>query len=372
MKAYQIVMKGNDTAEVDLYGEVVDSIPIDYWTGEPVTGSFIALDEFLNDLEKLKTKSAVTFRINSVGGDVSAGVAIYNRIREMSAVTTTIVDGLAASAASIIAQAGDHRIMNVGTQMMVHGASAFLFGYYNEGELLKAKEMLVSTNKAIAEIYAERSGKPVEEMIEMMQGEKWLTPDEAKDLGFCDDIWGRDAPKGDIVKDVHHRTWGKHAPKMVFMHREPINKADGGKTMDLKELKEQYPALVDEIQAETLKEVGKAHATEVEECVKAAVAEDRARMKAIDEIASMVGDDALVSRAKYDEPITAEQLALAAMQRQAKEAEAFTLARTAEVAPAANVAPTPVAGTEEETPADVVADAKKAAQAFLAEKGGKA
>ena len=376
-KAYQIQMKGSDEAEVTMYGEVVDTVPIDFWTGEQVSGQFIALDSFLADLDMLKDKSAVTFRINSVGGDAHAGVAIYNRIRELSAVTTTIVDGLAASAASIIAQAGDHRIMNIGTQMMVHGASAFLFGYYNEGELSGARKMLLSTNKSIAEIYAERSGRDVDAMLSMMKSEKWLTPDEAVDAGLADEVWGRDAPeaeedgKGVIVNGVYHYLRGLPAPKMVFMHREHTQPNGGGNLMDLKELKEKYPELVNEIQSETLKEVAKAHQTEVDECVKDALEKDRARMKAIDEIASMVGDQSMVEKAKYDEPITAEQLALIAMRTQAKEAQAFASARAAEVAPAADVIPTPVAGTEEETQADVIADAKKAAQAFLAEsKGG--
>ena len=376
-KAYQIQMKGSDEAEVTMYGEVVDTVPTDFWTGEKVAGQFIALDSFLSDLDTLKDKAAVTFRINSVGGDATAGVAIYNRIRELSGVTTTIVDGLAASAASIIAQAGDHRIMNIGTQMMVHGASAFLFGYYNEGELSGARKMLLSTNKAIAEIYSERSGKDVDFMLSMMKSEKWLTPDEAVDSGLADEVWGRDAPeaeedgKGVIVNGVYHHLRGIPLPKMVFMHREHSKESNGGRVMDLKELKEKYPELVDEIQAETLKEVAKAHQTEVDECVKDALEKDRARMKAIDEIASMVGDPEMVTRAKYDEPVTAEQLALVAMRTQAKQAETFAAARAQEVAPAADVLPTPVPGTEEETKADIAADAKKAAQAFLAEsKGG--
>ena len=373
-KAYQIQMKGSDEAEVTMYGEVVDTVPTDFWTGEKVAGQFIALDSFLSDLDTLKDKAAVTFRINSVGGDATAGVAIYNRIRELQGVTTTIVDGLAASAASIIAQAGDHRIMNIGTQMMIHGASAFLFGYYNEGDLASTRKMLTSVNKSIAEIYAERSGREVDSILGMMKSDKWMTPDEAVENGLADEVWGRDAPEAEeeggnvIVNGVYHHLRGIPAPKMVFMHREHTQ-PNGGKTMDLKELKEKYPELVDQIRDEA-----NAHlADDTKAAVDEALATDRARMKAIDEIASMVGDPAMVEKAKYDEPITAEQLALIAMRTQAKEAQAFSAARAKEVAPAQAVIAAPVAGTEEETQADVIADAKKAAKAFLAEsKGGKA
>ena len=370
-KAYRIQMKGSDEAEVDLYGEVVDSIPIDFWTGKPVEGQFIALDGFLMDLDTLKDKAAVTFRINSVGGDANAGVAIYNRIRELSAVTTTIVDGLAASAASIIAQAGDHRIMNIGTQMMVHGAAAFLFGYYNEAALSQTKQMLFTVNNSIAEIYAERSGKTQEDILTMMESEKWLTPDEAVENGLADEVWGRDAPEteeeadGVIVNGIYHHLRGIPAPRMVFMHREHTQ-PNGGNLMDLKELKEKYPDLVDQIRAEANEKL----AEDTKAAVDEALGADRARMKAIDEIAPMVGDPKMVTKAKYDEPITAEQLALVAMRSQAKQAEAFSQMRAQEVAPANAVIPTPVDGTEEETDADIVADAKKAAKAFLAERGG--
>ena len=370
-KAYQIQMKGSDEAEVTMYGEVVDTVPIDYWTGKPVAGQFIALDGFLKDLDTLKDKSAITFRINSVGGDANAGVAIYNRIRELPGVTTTIVDGLAASAASIIAQAGDHRIMNIGTQMMIHGAAAFLFGYFNEGDLSSAREMLATVNKSIAEVYSERSAKSMDEVLRMMQGEKWLTPDEAVEAGLADEVWGRDAPTaeeekdGVIVNGIYHHLRGIPAPKMVFMHREH-KEANGGNAMDLKELKEKHPELVDELRSEFEKEA-LAHS---EAAVSEALENDRARMKAIDEIASMVGDPALIEKAKYDEPITAEELALVAMRTQAKEAKAFEAARSKEVEAANAVVPTPSSGTEEPTQADIVADAKAAAKAYLDSKGG--
>ena len=387
MKAYQIQMKSDSEAEINLYGEVVDSTPVDVWTGKPVDGLFIALDQFLNDLDGLKGASKLTFRINSVGGDAHAGVTIYNRIRELPGEKTTIVDGLAASAASIIAQAGDRRIMNTGTQEMIHGASCFLFGYHNEGTLMKARKMLTSTNKAIAEIYAERSGRDVDEILAMMKSEKWMTADEAVEEGFADVVQGREEPKAVatdgaiIVNGITHRLRGLPRPIMRLVEStettaeasalaDEIKTKEGGTVMNLEELKAKYPELVDEIQAETLMEVSKAHQTEVDECIKDALEKDRARMKAIDEIANQIGDPALVQKAKYDEPVTAEQLALEAMRAQAKQAETFSALRAKEVAPASDVAPSPVDGVEGESNADIIADAKAAAQAFIASKGG--
>ena len=136
--------------------------------------------------------------------------------------------------------------------------------------------------------------------------------------------------------------------------------------MDLKELKEKYPDLVDQIRAEANEKL----AEDTKAAVDEALGADRARMKAIDEIASMVGDQAMVTKAKYDEPITAEELALVAMRTQAKEAKAFEAARSKEVEAANAVVPTPSSGTEEPTQADVIADAKAAAKAYLDSKGG--
>jgi hypothetical protein len=67
-KAYNIRMiSGSNEAEINLYGEIVSSRPVDWWTGEPVSGLFVCLDEFLKDLDSLKDKSSITVRINSVG-----------------------------------------------------------------------------------------------------------------------------------------------------------------------------------------------------------------------------------------------------------------------------------------------------------------
>ena len=102
VKAYNIAVIDDDTAEINMYGEVVSRIPVDWWTGEKIPGNFIALDEFLEDLKEIEDKANINIHINSVGGDFYAGLAIYNRLKVLAGNVTTINDGLAASAASII------------------------------------------------------------------------------------------------------------------------------------------------------------------------------------------------------------------------------------------------------------------------------
>ena len=129
LKPY-VINKAEDgkSAKVNLYGEIVESVPTDWWTGEKLEGLFIELESFLKDIEALSGMDDVSFYINSVGGDVHAGISIFNKIRSLAAHTTTIVDGLAASAASIVAQAGDERKVSIGSQTMIHCASAGLIG----------------------------------------------------------------------------------------------------------------------------------------------------------------------------------------------------------------------------------------------------
>lgn len=355
LKPYFInAYEGGRKVEVNLYGEVVESVPTDWWTGEKIEGLFIEEAAFLKDLDFYKTADEITFRINSIGGDVNAGKAIFNRIRSLEGHTVTIVDGIAASAASIIAQAGDERKMMTGSQMMIHGASTLMFGYFNVKALDQYRDALDSTNHSIADIYAETTGIDAAEALRMMNRESWMTADEAVEKGFADEVVTGKEPTADVVEDdeqvlivngVYHRfAAAANMPKLAITGAytraqfnqivngrepsaiEPINATDRreDKTMDLKQLKEEHPELVNELKAE----LEAAACTDTDNAVKEALEADRNRMKEIDSIAAQVGDPELINRAKYEEPMSAADLALKAMQAQAAQGEAYMAART--------------------------------------------
>ena len=109
LKAYNFTEIGDDELEVNMYGEVVETVPVNWWTGKKVEGLYICVKEFLDDLEKYKQKSKITVRINSPGGDLYAGLAIANRMKELDAEVITVADALCASAAVAIFQAGNTR-----------------------------------------------------------------------------------------------------------------------------------------------------------------------------------------------------------------------------------------------------------------------
>lgn len=385
--------KQKNTIEVNLYGEVVQTVPIDWWTGEKIEGLFIELKQFLNDLDSFREADEVTFRINSVGGDVEAGISIYNRIRELSGHTTTIVDGIAASAASIIAQAGDSRKVNIGAQTMIHGASAFLYGYYNVPSIQKVENMLNSINMSVAGIYADRTGLDTATIARMMKKESWMTPEEAVENGFADEITGSGEPVIDKIEDstvylvngVPHnlreaalpdhlkvrsvlphetlkpvfypadksmqgiRNIMKSAPLMAVANgHEPyvIDHKEGEEKMDLQELKANHPELVEAIRNEALATAQ----SDSENAVKDALDKDRLRMQEIDSIAKMVGDPAMVEKAKYTEPISASELAFKAMQAQQAAGRTFLANREDELA--GNEISTPANSGMEDTVAE--------------------
>ena len=373
-QAYMIAKSDNGHhVDINLYGEVVQKTPIDWWTGEAVDGLYISLNDFLKDLDSLKDADSVTFHINSIGGDVSAGLSIYNRIRALNAETTTIVDGLAASAASVIAQAGDKRLVSLGAQTMIHGASTLMVGYYNDQDLQRVDEGIKTVNKSLADLYAERSGKDSAEILEMMEAETWMTPDEAVENGFADEVIGREEPIVDkvegmknalVVNGVLHRFGKIPLPSMsvnstlaqsqIVSGSEPptidnsLHSKEGGNLkMTLEEMRESYPELVKQIEDEAVSAACTKSEADVQASVQDALKAERERIKEIDSIAQMVGDPEMVNKAKYEEPVNASELALKAMQAQQAAGNTYVRNRAEEMKETEDVTATANSGMED-------------------------
>ena len=335
IKAYKMQAVGENDAEINMYGEVVDQHPVDWWTGEPVPGNFIAVDDFLNDLEELGTKDNITVHINSVGGSLYAGIAIYNRLKSLPANVTTINDGLAASAGSIIFQAGNTRKVNAGSNVMIHQAMGFLYGYYNSKELKDAIKQLDAGNKAAVNIYAEASGRDADSIKALVDKETWMTGQEAVDNGFADEVIDNGLQvsmsltadrTAMMVNGVMLPTRGmsnipQRIPVMpaqnIVSHEAPApgedknKKENGGTEMEniktVDELRAAFPDLVAQVET-AAQAVGNTAGVEAE----------RARIQGIEAIENAIADKALINSAKYGEkPLTAEQLAFQAMQAQA-------------------------------------------------------
>lgn len=147
--------------------------------------------DVINALDGVATPN-LRVELNSPGGSVFDGIAIYNVLRSHDAHVTVRVDGLAASIASVIAQAGDTRIMQPASQMMIHNAHGLVVGDRTDhGDMAK---LLEQQDGVIAGIYAARSGRDASEFRALMDDETWLTDQAAVDLGLADHVGEPNTP----------------------------------------------------------------------------------------------------------------------------------------------------------------------------------
>lgn len=133
-----------------------------------------------------KVTGDITVEINSGGGDVFAGSEIYTAIKNYPGKVTVQIVGLAASAASVIAMAGDVIKISPTAQIMIHNVWSRSSGDYRDME--HAAEILKGANETIANAYRIKTGMAQEDLLELMNQETWLTPAKAKELGFVDEI----------------------------------------------------------------------------------------------------------------------------------------------------------------------------------------
>ena len=346
LKPYNIADVGENDAEINMYGEVVENRPTNFWTDEPVDGNYIVLSEFIADLDNLKSKKNITIHINSVGGGFYSGAAIYNRLKELSKSgvnITTINDGLAASAGSIIFMAGTTRRMNAGSNLMIHQASGFLYGYYSIRDLDTFVKTLKAANKAEAQIYAEVTGLPEDTIKAQIDRETWFTGDEAVSSGYATEL----ADSGEPVKielsadrkeigvngiPIMHTAGLSNIPASIPVAKKPFASIAARASAGLHEDKTKKTEGREEnkMEIKTIDDLRKACPDLLAQAEKAAadaamatatanaVAAERERLRGIDEIQNMIADKNLLEQAKYGEkPMTAEQLAFAAMKAQA-------------------------------------------------------
>ena len=172
---YSITNKGEVSAEIKIFGPIGNT-----WDGEGVTAA-----KFIKDFQAIKAQD-ITLSVNSPGGSLFDGITIYTAMAASGKTITAKVMGLAASAASLIVMAASKISMPKNTHLMVHKAGQVAFG--NADELRAAADVLDTLDESIANTYAARTGKPVDEIKAMLdKGDTWLNADQAVELGFADE-----------------------------------------------------------------------------------------------------------------------------------------------------------------------------------------
>lgn len=399
---YTLASSDGISAELTLYGDIVEERPIDWWTGEPIEGNFIVQSEFLSDLDAVKNCQSLTIRINSAGGDAAVSVLIHNRLREMAMKgmkLSCVVDGVAMSGGSLIMCACEDVQVYPSSIIMIHKCWAFLYGGYNADELREAAVRQDAIDKAQVGIYARKTGMSETQLLHMMGNTTYMTGRDAVDKGFADGLLDGDVAIAASADGrslfVHGREMhlknGLFAPDFVRTAEEgePASESENGidgedpedidhqaggpeigrrPTPEVRAMRETSTAEPENDPAEipgnpgseggedmTLEEfreqnpeearrIDEAQAAAVRDAENRARAAERERLRGIDGIAATVGDPAMVEEARYGETACdARELAFRAMQRSAAQgASAFQAMRNdAQASGAAAVNPVP-------------------------------
>lgn len=160
-------------------GEIVD---------EEYEDTDVSASGFRNALKQLGDIKELNLHINSPGGSVFQGIAIYNMLKESKAKVNVYVDGVAASIASVIAMAGDSIFMPSNSMMMIHNPYTYAVG--NANELRKTADFMDKLTDASKQAYLDKAGSKLtsDKIQQIMDDETWLSAQEAVDLGLADEV----------------------------------------------------------------------------------------------------------------------------------------------------------------------------------------
>lgn len=312
------------------------------WFGIPATSPskvLRAIDTAINS--NIKEITAV---INSGGGSVYAASEIYTELKNFPGKVKIQITGLAASAASVIAQAGESEISPTG-QFMIHNALVSAEGDYRE--MAETSDFLKKVNLSIINAYSAKTGKSAEELQVLMDAETFMTAQEAVDAGFIDSVMFSDELKAVANTEHPELVNGMLPPEVINKMREQLanenklsainstgNEPKGAdKEMDMEKLKAEHPDLY--------KEILNAGRTE-------GVNAERERIKEIENIA-VVGSDDIINKAKFETGITAADTAMEILKAQKQKGATALNAAKIDAQPLNQVDPTTQA-----TPGDPV------------------
>jgi ATP-dependent Clp endopeptidase proteolytic subunit ClpP len=216
-KWYEIKNKANK-AEIWIYEQIGE----DFWTGGGVTAK-----DFQKELSEI-TASQIDLHINSPGGQVFEGVAIYNLLKQHKATITTYIDGIAASIASVIALSGDKVVMAANALFMMHNPSGIVMG--TASDMRKTADLLDKVRGTLLTVYAGKSTKSEQDIVGLLEDETWFNAEEALAAGFADEIAGAmDLAACAKFVPVMAKAGFKHVPKEINASRDVLTAKDAEK-----------------------------------------------------------------------------------------------------------------------------------------------
>lgn len=289
------------------------------WWGDEVTPR-----QFTEELNALGNVPEIVVRINSGGGDVFAANAIYTRLKDNAAKITVKIDGWAASAATIVAMAGDVIEIPGNGVFMVHDPKMGAMGYFSAEEFTKAAEELKVIKQAIVNGYALKTKKDPEEIAAIMAAETWYDGKQAVDAGFCDRLMFEDAQTtvenmGKVVVNSVSMDLERFPNLSVSLLNRLTASASGGfsNTKNPTEQKRSEEVMDGIKDIKTPEGLRAAFPDLVKQIEDAATAAERKRIQDIEDVA-LPGFENIVAEAKFTKPVAAGDVAKAIVAEQRK------------------------------------------------------
>ena len=304
---WEITNHNDNEAEILLYDDIAN-FDDDKW-------GYISAKGLIHKIKALGNIQNITLRINSNGGNVFQAQAMYNFLRTHPANVTVRIDGIAASAASLVAMAGNKIIMPENSFMMIHNPAGGVMG--ESGDMREVADILDKIRDMIANAYVARTGQEREKIISLMDAATWMTANEAHELNFCDEVEKAVEITAMAVKDgiIFKNGFGfaridenmnEKFPKnlaTINIQNQVQTKPKEEKTeMDIKntsDLEREFPELVAEIR-------------------QSAINTERERLKTLDSL-NAVGREEIIAKAKYEEPKDARDVAIEILQADNKQ-----------------------------------------------------
>lgn len=277
--------------------------------------------QFNQELDAIGDVPEIVVRINSGGGDVFAANAIYTRLKDNSAKITVKIDGWAASAATIIAMAGDTIMIARNGVFMIHDPEMTVWDTFKAEDFVKMAEELKVIKQSIINSYAMKTGRTEQDISDFMSEEKWWTGDKAVENGFCDELMFEESKtvvenaNRIIVNSVPIDITGfRTLPKMLLNSPHDPNSATNKYKAEKKEEKSMEPNNSTITTVDALRAAYPDLVTAIEN---AAATTERERINGIKNMA-LDGFENIVEDAMFKNPISAEAVAVKIINEQKK------------------------------------------------------
>lgn len=287
-KAYNQTKNSKTSGEILIYGDI----------GSYEGWNDVTAKQFNTDLKALGEVDEIAVRINSVGGEVFAAQAIYSMLKAHRATINVYIDGLAASAASVIAMAGDTITMPKNTMMMIHNPLSICHGFASD--MRECANLLDKIGETIIATYEEKTKKSKEDIKALMDAETWFTAEEAVEMGFADVLDEDNSVAASLQDNGVYAINGQNFDVTKFKNAQKLYKSTANtptpkakkeaKVMNLDEFKAQYPDLYTQV-------------------YNSGAEAERARLQGLDGIAT-AGCEEIVNKAKYETMASVEKTAI--------------------------------------------------------------